>query len=273
MDLRLILPRTLLLTATIALTACASGYSQFYKAAPGATPEAIAATRVAPPTGQPIVERSASPGPDASALFDAYTKRGYSYIGGASFNSASQDSEESAVEQGRKVGADLVVIFNPRYTGSTTTAMPLTVPTTTTSHSSGSATAYGPGGTVTAYGTGTTTTYGTSTTLIPITVHRSDYGAAYFVKRKWAFGVRARDLNDAERQELQTNKGAFILVVVDNTPAYAADLLRGDIILAVNGNLVLNQESLTNLLRERSGQKVTISLYRRGQRLEKTVQL
>lgn len=255
------------------LAGCASGYSQFYKPAPGATPEAIAATRVAPPTGQPIVERAAPPGSDATALLDAYAKRGYVLIGSSTFNSGTAESEDAAIQQGRKVGADLVLILNPRYTGSTTTAMPLTTPTTTTSYSTGTATAYGAGGVVNAYGSGTTTTYGTATTMIPITVHRSDYGAGYFVKRKWSFGTLWRDLNDQERQELQSNKGVFVRVVVDNSPAYQADILPGDILLAVDGEPVLNQESISNLLRARAGQKIALSVYRRGNRIEKSVQL
>lgn len=166
-----------------------------------------------------------------------------------------------------------MLILNPRYTGSTATAVPFTMPTSTTSYSTGTATAYGPGGVVNAYGSGTTTTYGTTTTMIPMTVNRSDYGAAYFVKRKWTFGTLWRDLNDAERQELQSNKGVYVRVVIDNSPAYQADILPGDIILAVDGAPVLNQKSIANELRVHAGQVVTVSLYRRGSLLEKSVRL
>jgi hypothetical protein len=257
------------------LTACASGYSQFYQPARGVTPESIATTRSAPPTATPLVERAAPPGSgsDTAMFLDAYMKRGYVLIGSAMFNSGRSESEEAAVRQGVKVGADLVVILNPRYTGSTTTAVPLTVPTTTTSYSSGTATAYGPSGVVNAYGSGTTTTYGTSTTMIPVTVNRSDYGAGYFVKRKWSFGAMWRDLNDAERQALESNKGVYVRLVVDNSPAYATDILPGDIILAVDGEPVLNQQSASDLMRLRAGRSIKLSLYRRGARLEKTVQL
>jgi hypothetical protein len=255
------------------LTACASGYSQFYQPVQGATPQLIAATRLAPPPAVPTVERAAPPGSDSSSLMDAYAKRGYVIIGSSSFNTGRPESEDSAVRQGAKVGADLVLILNPRYTGSTTSAVPITVPTTSTSYSSGTATAYGRGGAVTAYGSGTTTTYGTATTMMPITVNRSDYGAVYFIKRKWGFGALWRDLSDAERQELQSNRGVVIRLVVDGTPAFLADFLPGDIILAVDGQPVLGQESASDLLRARAGQRATLSIYRRGTRLEKPVQL
>jgi len=254
------------------LSACASGYSQFYTPAQGATPETIAAGRAAPPTGDPIVERTAPPS-DAAKLLEAYAKRGYVLIGSSTFNSGRAESDSSAIEQGRKVGADLVLLLNPRYTGSTTTSVPLTTPTTTTSYSTGTATAYGPGGTVNAYGSGTTTTYGQQTTYIPITVNRMDYGAAYFVKQRWSLGVMWRDLTDAERQELQSNKGVAVQVVVDGTPAFAADILPGDLVLAVNGEPVMGRENIANTLKASAGHKVTLSLYRKGQHIEKVVQL
>ncbi len=273
MKYQTILTSAVVIGTAALLAACASGYSQFYRPAQGATPEAIAALREAPPSGQPIVERAAPPGSDTTALLEAYAKRGYVLIGSSSFNSGRAESDDAAIQQGRQVGADLVLILNPRYTGSTTTAMPLTTPTTTTSYSTGTATAYGPSGVINAYGSGTTTTYGTTTTMMPLTIHRSDYGAGYFIKRKFSFGALWRDLNDAERQELQSNKGVYVRLVVDNSPAYVADILPGDIILAIDGSPILNQQSVSNEILARAGQTVVVSLYRRGSRLEKSVQL
>lgn len=255
----------------LALGSCASGYSSFYTPASGATPEAIAALRAAPPPAVPIIERS-SPG-DPEAIIAAYAKRGYVMIGHSMFNSGKNESEASALKQGMSVGADLVLVLNPQYTGSITSSVPLTTPTTTTSRTSGSATAYGPGGIVNAYGNSTTTTYGSKTTYIPMTVHRSDYGAVYFVKQRFNLGAFFRDLDDAERQELQTNQGVVVLTIVDDTPAFRADILPGDIILAMDGTRVPNQENFVRMLSERKGKLVSISLSRRGQSLEKAVQL
>ncbi len=268
------LPRlAMLLASALFLAGCASGYSQFYRPAPGMSAEGVAAMRAAPPTGQPIIERAAPPGQAGDAVLDAYVKRGYVLIGSSQFNSGMAEPDEAAIEQGRKIGADLVLILDPRYTGSTTSAVPLTLPTTTTAHSTGTATAYGPRGVVNAYGSGTTTIYGTSTTMIPITVHRSDYAAGYFVKRKWGFGAVWRELSDQERQELQSNKGIAVRLVVNDSPAFHADILPGDIILAVDGEPVLGRESISGLVSGRAGQRVMVSLLRRGSRIEKAVQL
>jgi len=267
--------RKILGAASIALllNACAtSGYVKFYKPAPGATPEAVLALRLGPPPATPNVERLPST-QEMRSLFDAYAKRGFASIGESRFNSGFDESDESAIEQGKKLGADLVVLLNPRHTGSTTTSMPLTLPTTTTSLTTSTATVLGAGGPVTAYGTGTTTTFGQQTTYVPVTINRTEYGAVFFVKRRWALGTVWRDLTDAERQELQSNKGVAVHVVVENSPAFLADILPGDIVLAVNGTPVLGQDAMAGTLKANAGQRVTLSLYRRGQRIDKDVRL
>lgn len=267
--LRLCIPLTVLAIATLA--GCASGYREFYVPVAGATPEAISAIRTSPAPAMPATER-VRPG-DMSDVVDAYAKRSFILIGSAMFNSGHTESDEAAIEQGKKIAADLVVLINPRYTGSTTTAVPVTTPTTSTTYSTGTATAYGSAGSATAYGSTTSTTYGASTTYVPITTHRVDYGALYFVKRSYVFGVIHRDLSDAERREQQSNKGVAVRIVVDDSPAFDADILVGDIIAAVDGIEVTNSQSLSGLLRTRQGQKIDVSISRSGTRLTKTVHL
>jgi len=254
-----------------ALFGCASGYKEFYKPANGVTPERIASQRASPPLAEPIVER-ARRGNDDEVLA-AYAKRGYIMIGQSMFNTGRPETEQAAVAQGKAVGADIVLILNPTYTGSVTTSIPIATPTTSTTYSTATATAYGRGGPVTAYGSGTSTTYGTSTNYVPITVNRSDHGAVYFVKQKFNLGAFFRDLTDAERQELQTNRGAFVRLVVDNTPAFNSDLLVGDLLTSIDGVPINFQCAATDLVRERTGKQITLSVSRRGKPLEKIIQL
>lgn len=252
------------------LGGCASGYKEFYEQAQNFTPERIAEMRVAPPTGVPILERAYAADTE---LLESYAKRGFVMIGSSMFNSGIPDSESDAIEQAKRVGADLVVILTPRYTGSVATSIPITTPTTTTSYSSGTATAYGAHGPVTAYGSGTTTTHGSTTTYMPMTVHRSDYGAMFFIKQRFGLGVFPRDLTDSERQKLQTNKGAAVHIIVDGTPAFNSDFLVGDIVTSIDGVPVSSAQSFLDMLLERRGQRVSFSILRQGQRIEKTVQL
>jgi len=114
---------------------------------------------------------------------------------------------------------------------------------------------------------------GTTTNYVPITVHRSDYGAIYFIKQRSALGIIMRDLTDAERQELQTNKGAAVRLIVDGTPAFDADILVGDVITGIDGVAVSSAQTFRELLRERRGRLVSLSIVRRGQHIEKAVQL
>lgn len=252
----------------VALGGCASGYSQFYTALPGATPEAIARLRVAPPPATPLVDRSPSvPDPDY------YARYGYEAIGYSSFNSGRNESEQNAIAQGQKVGADLVVIVNPTYTGSITSHVPITTPTTSTSYTTGSATAYGAGRSVTAYGSSRTTTYGSQTNYIPMTTNRYDYGAVYFVRRKYSFGANWRDLNNQERAQLQSNSGIVITVVVNDTPAFRNDILVGDIVTKVNGQTIYGQQAMQDALIGKDGQEVVLTILRNGAAIEKRVTL
>jgi membrane-associated protease RseP (regulator of RpoE activity) len=264
--------RSMLSIVAALLAGCAtSGYSQFYRSM-GETPAAIAQARAAPPPKVPALEHAVGPGPQIQA---AYGRRGYAMIGYSSFNSGHSETDEEALDQGAKVQADLVVLIDPHYTGSLTSTLPIATPTTQTSYTNGSATAYGPGGPpVTAYGSSTTTTYGSETSYVPITVNRFDYDALYFIRRgHWVFGASCRDANDAEHSALQSNRGAYVLWVVDGTPAFKSDVLAGDMIVAIDGAPVYGYQGLTDLLQQKRGQKADVAIVRNGQPITKSVQL
>lgn len=263
--------RIALVSAVVALlSGCASGYSQFYQTVDGATPQAIAETRAAPAPAQPKLERSAD---TPENIASAYGRYGYVAIGYSSFNGSGGQSEQGAIAQGAKVGADLVVVVSPQYTNTVSSIIPLTVPTTQTSYTSGSATAYGSGGSVTAYGNATTTTYGSQTTYIPTQTDRFDYGAIYFVKRTYVFGANWRDLNDDERQKLQSNKGVYVIGVVNDSPAFNSDILSGDIILSIDGQSAGSQEGFSELVRARRGRTVELMIARGDKLISKSVTL
>lgn len=255
-----------IMLACVAIAGCATGYSQFYQPLPSA--DQTLARRVAPAPEQPIVERTSG---DWRDITDRYARLGYVPLGSSSFNSGQDKDDEDAVEQGQEIGADLVVIIQPRHTDTRTTSIPITTPTTTTSHTTGTATVYGNGGSATAHGNATTTTYGSRTTYIPMTVSRYDFGAIYFVKVKIQFGAYFRDLSDAERGSLQTNKGAAITLIVDGSPAYNCDVLVGDIVLTVNGERVSGAQGMMDLIQLHAGQSADLMLVRNGKEISKTV--
>ncbi|HET9836010.1 MAG TPA: PDZ domain-containing protein, partial [Rhodanobacteraceae bacterium] len=97
------------------------------------------------------------------------------------------------------------------------------------------------------------------------------YGALYFVKQKFTLGAFFRDLTDEERQELQTNRGVYVTLVVDGTPAFENDILPGDVLLDVNGQALAGQEMVSQVLSNLRGQRVTFTIKRGGQKIQKTL--
>lgn len=255
----------------LTLSGCEAGYSQFYRPANGITPDKIAMYRAAPPPKTPTVDHAPAAGRE---LVEAYQRHGYVLVGYSSFNSGHRQSESDAIGQAEKVQADIVLIVDPHYTGSRTTSVPITTPTTSTTYTTGTATAVGPGGTATAYGNATSTTYGTQTNYVPFMVNRFDYGALYFVKRKpMVLGVYMRDLDDSERAALQSNKGVFVLLVVHGSPAFNADILRGDIIVSMDGEPATNYAAFQDALFTKRNKPVQLGIVRNGQTITKEVKL
>lgn len=255
------------------LSGCAtnSGYEVYYTPNPQATPEVIAAKRASPPPETPQLDRADSD--KIEETLSQYEKRGFSVIGYSQFNSGQEETDESALMQGKSVGADLVIVLTPKHTGTVTTSIPLTTPTTSTSYTTANATAYGRGGAINVYGNAQTTTYGSQTTYFPVTVSRADYGAVYLVKQRFSLGAYYRDLNDVERQTFETNQGVVVVSVVDDTPAFKADVLSGDMIVSIDGERVSSQTHFEKLLDSKRGMRVKIELKRKGRFIEKTIQL
>jgi S1-C subfamily serine protease len=106
-----------------------------------------------------------------------------------------------------------------------------------------------------------------------MTVNRFDYGALYFVKRHYVFGVNFRDPSDDERRTLQSNKGVYVLTVVDGSPAFKADILSGDMIVAIDGVPVYGHQGCSDLLAQRRGRTVEVAILRGSQPITKSVAL
>ena len=260
------------LAALVLIGGCVStdGYREFYRPLPNATPEAIAKARLAPPTNIPQLAHLDRYDEEAQQV---YARQAYVLIGVSSFSIGYDQSDKDAVKQAVKVGADLVVILDPKYEGAATASVPITTPNTTTSYTNSTATAYGPAGAATAFGNSTTTTYGTNTTYVPMTVRRYEYTALYFIKKRFLFGANFRDLTDSERLQMQTNRGAYITSVVDGSPAYKSDILPGDIVLSLNGQSANGAAGFIELINANQGRTVELAIVRSGKPLSKKVSI
>lgn len=204
----------------------------------------------------------------------AMLENGYVLVGYSLFN-GKQVNVEEATKYGQQIGAAVVVIYS-RYTNTVTGAIPLVVPNppvTSTTTMQGSI--YGSGGYSTYSGTANTTTTGGYTVHpIPYQVDRFDQAARYFVRAgRQVMGVYSRDLNPEERTRLERNRGVVAMAIRKGFPAFQADLLRGDVIIEVAGQVVEDQRQFLEFVPRYAGQKVTVRFIRGGTVREAEVQL
>jgi len=255
---------TLLFVAVLA--GCANPYAKFYHGLENgqSIPGYISPT-------QPLQIYSSN---DFSKDIQGLQAKGFVVIGSAAFQGASnQDTERPLREQAAKVGAQ-VVLVSSKYSHTVSGAIPITTPTTSMAYTSGTATAYGSGGVVNAYGNSTTTMYGQQTSMVPYSIDRSEFGAVFMAKVKGRLGVIVTPLDDATRKRLETNQGVLVRIVVEGSPAYLADVLPGDVILQIGSDTVQSPEYFTKtLLVKYQGQATTLKLDRNGKSVEKNVTL
>jgi hypothetical protein len=249
----------------LALTACASGYQQFYK--PYVEPKTLTDVQLLNPGEEPRVFGTSDFDRDIKTL----RSKMYIPIGYSSFNGKYED-ESRVKDQAKRVGATIVLV-NSRYTNTQTTTSPLFIPNSSTTYHSGSV--YG-GGVYGGY-SGTSTT--TGNTVVPITTQqrRYDQTAVFFVKstKKPQIGVFIKNLNDEQRHTIERNTGAVIEIVIEGSPAFYSNVLAGDILIKVNGTDVRDAPHAHDLMRDLDANagKVIFTVIRNGKEKEIQIEL
>ena len=245
------------------LVGCANPYSKYYNDCTGGI-NILENPNIIVPTNKPNLIQGSNIENDAIQM----AENGYILLGESSFN-AGPINQNSAIDHAKKIYADTVIVYS-QYTNTVSGSLPLTVPNTQTSYNSGSI--YGSGGGYASY-SGSSTTYGTSTTYMPYHVNKSDYYATFWVKAKpMSLGVYFDNLTDELRRKIESNKGAYIRVVVKDSPAFNADLLNGDVIRKINNIEVVNANQLVSLLAENKGQQIELEIFRNGKTIVKQIQ-
>ncbi|MCC3859881.1 PDZ domain-containing protein [Pseudemcibacter aquimaris] len=96
-----------------------------------------------------------------------------------------------------------------------------------------------------------------------------DQWAVYMVKsnRIHKLGLVMRDFNPNERASLGRNTGAYIDVVMSNSPAFFADIIAGDALVAINGEKVNGAGHAKQMIDGLSleGQEITVTVLKQGQ--------
>lgn len=212
-----------------------------------------------------------------NSSIDALVRRGYTVVGRTDFQANAKDYSSGLRAKAKEVQAD-IVLTGSAYIGTQTGVIPLMTykpgPTyTTTTNGQVNATAYGSGGwaqgSANYSGTSTTTSSGTfDTNYVPYSVQRNEYGAVFFRKYHYLLGVRWRPLNNDERKALQQNTGLVVMLVIDDTPAFVANILPGDVLLTIDGEIITSPEMLNQRSLAKAGQIVKMGILRDGKSKE-----
>ncbi len=251
-----------ILTVLLALflSGCANPYQEYFTDTTHGR-NILAASYIIPPPKQPQLFRGTNQDEDTQKMLEG----GYFLIGYSQFNT-SEVSNAYALDFAKKIHAAQVVVYS-RYTNTVTEMVPTIIPQTTTIE-----TVHDGGRHRDRPSVSTTTITEFDTTYVPTAVNRYDYYATYWVQGKPPIlGIRPRDLSADERQQLGTNKGIVVLAVVAGSPAFKADIFKGDIVTKVNDQEVIDSKGLFHIIVPLQGQTVTLTILRNGQALSKQV--
>jgi PDZ domain len=268
----------MVVAATIALTACANGFEQFYRPSPAAA-QVKGKPYMAPPPATPALYAHSG---DIQADAKRMAEEGYILIGTSSFSGAANRVHESqAIAEGKEVGAT-VVLIKSQYQGTVTGVMPFTVPgapQVSTVNTTGTVNSYGSGGYATGNynATSTITTPGTPTTYqIPYSIVRNEYFASYWAKQdpnKARLGVRSEPIPDSIRAQLQRNTGVYIPIVIRGTPAFRVNILEGDVIVRIRGEEIIDPVGFDAQLTKFAGSDVVLTVIRNSESRDISVHL
>lgn len=250
------------------LSGCANGFTQYYRGM--SKDEVLARTGPRAPAEPRTIRTN-----NVAAESEHLAENGYALVGESNFQGpVSRSAESKAVAQAKAIGAEVVTLA-VADAGSSTVSMPIATPTTSTSYSSFNGTAFNSAyGSTNIMGTGTTTTYGTSTEYVPISVHRAEYYAGYWVKSKPPIlGVLVAPLSPEQHKQLGTNSGVLVRVVVIGSPAYKADIFKGDFLMSIDDDAFDTGEDFQSVTRAHAGQSVKLSIVRDGNAITKNVTL
>lgn len=255
--------RSVIVGLTVLLLAgCASGYSQFYQEVPHRGSVEVVAF-----TGTPtVLAGTGDPQADVIAAF----AMGLVPIGVSSFNGPNEGMA-GALAQAKKVGASHLLV-SAAYARTVSGAIPITVPQTYTTQSSGTVSTSGPRGFATGTYSGTSSTTGSSTSYIPYSVDRYDQQAVFLAPLdRGGVGFRFATLTTQQASELGTNKAVLVEAVRRGSPAFLADILPGDYVLSVNGAPIYDQDTFTAAVKFE--QPLVFAISRGGEQLNKTLTL
>ncbi len=241
-------------------TGCGNPYRKNYLSTLDQWPGKTA--RLLPPGGPPRLISSSDVKSDSIAMLE----NGYLMVGHAAFRGARID-EKQALEQARSVGAAAVMV-DKRFVNTVSESIPMNewIPDRIIGTTERVVVTDGSETPKVVQKDSTTVIQGEFRThYIQQSVDYYDYEATFWAKAAPpAFGVFVRELDDAAKASIQSNKGVVVKAVVKDSPAFDADLLKGDILVSMGESEIRHPEGFFQLLRENKGKTVTVRFVRGG---------
>jgi C-terminal processing protease CtpA/Prc len=228
--------------------------------------------RLLKPQGSPRLVTSADVKKDAQSMLES----GYTLLGRAKFRDRKLD-ESLAVEQGESVGA-WVVLVESKYVSTVTESVPFGqwIPDQTTITTEDTLVQHDPRKppVVIQKQTVQTVQGEYQTTFVPQNVEYYDYSATFWAKtRRPLIGVLVQSLTDDLKKVLETNKGVVVKVVVRDSPAFNADVLKGDVLMKLAGEEIRSPDQFFDIVSRNAGKKVVLDLFRNGRDVQIQFQL
>lgn len=199
-----------------------------------------------PPPAAPEIYRGSS---DDSADIRALNENSYVPLGYSAVAKGGADVRQ-AIDQGRQIGASLLVLYGEPFelpAGQTIAALP-----------------FRPG-----FASGEAGTIGNA----PPPAEKGRLVAYWAKTRPAVLGVFGRPLREEEKSRLRRSGGMFVEAVAKGSPAAAAGIQEGDVLLAIDGKRILDATAVPAFLTSIAGKKVQIELVRNGSPLSVDVQL
>lgn len=246
------------------ISACANPYRANFNSTMDRFPTWMG-NRLAPKAERPELFTSDNIRADNWKLFE----KGYIMIGFSKFDGPNVDTR-LALKEGRAAGADIVLV-QKKFSKTLTETVTVTqwAPDEVTEVREETDIAGGSRGRrQVSRRTEIRTSRDPETVYVPKQVDYYEHSATFWRKvRSPLFGAFVEDLTDELKQKHETNRGLVVRAVMIDSPAYEADLLKGDVILKMNGEPVPSAQRFYEDLASRAGKKVDL-LIARG---EKTV--
>lgn len=240
---------------------------QVHPKVPRAEPAALL-----PPSGAPELLGSQDLRADSIRLLE----NGYRPIGRSSFKGSRVDAG-AALEQALAVGADLVLVMQ-KHVGSSTYAQPVhewipdrrivTQETVANRSSDSEKVDYQTRQSV------TTIEGEYAVRYVPQSVDTYDHTATYWRRAPApVLGLMVSELSEEERKAIQSNRGVSVRVVTRRSPAFLADVFRGDIVRRVGTHDVVGADDFFEQVMDQAGKTLDLELWREGKTLKKRVTL